>query len=334
LEIVCGLVSLECVMLSVRVHAFGEPSVLRVEDVLSPNVADGQVLVRVRAAGVNPVDTYIRSGSYALKPALPYTPGMDAAGEVEAVGRGVAHVRVGQRVWVCRSVTGTYAQLCVCEARSVQALPDALSFEQGAAVGVASLTAWIALFERAKIGAGETVLVHGASGGVGIAAVQIAKQAGCRVIGTAGSERGIALLREVGCDVAIDHGASDAAERVLSATDGQGVHVVVEMLANVNLQRDLTLIAQRGRVVIVGNRGELVFNPRGAMAKDATIVGMSLFNATSDEWQRACEGVNKMIAARALRPVVRRVFSLADASAAHEAVMERGAAGKIVLVVP
>src|SRR6266850_7593505 len=168
-------------MKAIRVHEFGGPDVMQLEDVPNLTPAAGQVVVRVNAIGVNPVDTYIRSGLYPLKPSLPYTPGADAAGVVESIGEGVTRVTTGQSVYVAGTISGAYAQQALCAQSQVHPLPAHLTFEQGAAVGIPYSTAYRALFQRAGGRAGETVLVHGATGGVGIAAVQLASAAGLTV---------------------------------------------------------------------------------------------------------------------------------------------------------
>ena len=268
-------------MKAIVVREFGGAEVLVLEDVPSPSPGLGQVLVRVQAAGVNPVDTYVRSGTYAIKPTLPYTPGRDLAGTVEAVGSGVTAVAPGDRVYSdgVGGTSGSYAALAVCEAAHVNCLPERISFAQGAAIGVPYGTAWRALFFRAKVTAGETVLVHGASGGVGIAAVQIARAHGLKVIGSAGTPEGLALVRKQGAHVAVDHGDPDYIDAIREATGDAGVDVVLEMLANVNLDRDLDLLAMRGRVVVIGNRARVEIDPRKAMSRDAAILGMNIFNS-------------------------------------------------------
>jgi len=201
-------------MKAIRVEKFGEPEVMHLQEVPDPKVGPGQVLVGLKAAGVNPVDTYIRTGNYPPKPALPYTPGWDGAGVVEAVGEGVKRVKAGDRVYTSGSLTGTYAQKALCLEEQVYPLPDPASFAQGASMGVPYATAYRALFQRARAMPGETVLVHGASGGVGTAAVQLAVAAGINVIGTAGGEAGLALVRRLGAQHAVDHGkAGTAPER-------------------------------------------------------------------------------------------------------------------------
>lgn len=319
-------------MRAIRVSEFGGPEVLRLEEVSAPDVGRGQVLVRVSAVGVNPVDTYIRGGAHAVKPKLPYTPGTDAAGVVEATGEGVSRVRVGERVYVAGSLTGTYAELTLCDETQVHPLAERLSFAQGAGVNVPYATAYRALFRRAQAEPGESVLVHGASGGVGIAAVQLARAAGLTVYGTAGTERGRQLILEEGAHHALDHGAPDYLEQLKALTRGDGVEVVLEMLANVNLGRDLEVIARGGRVVVVGNRGTVEINPRLAMTREANILGMSLMNASAHELSLIHSALVAGLSNGTLRPVVGRELRLDEAARAHEVILEAGAYGKIVLI--
>ncbi len=185
-------------MKAIRVHEFGGPDVLKLEEVPDLQPGPGQVVVRVHAAGVNPVENYIRTGTYVMKPTLPYTPGADAGGEVAAVGPGVTGVKVGDRVYTSGSLSGTYAEQTLCTEAQVHPLPANVSFEQGAAMGVAYGTAYRGMFQRGGGRPGETVLIHGASGGVGTAAVQMARAAGLVVIGTAGTEAGLKLVTGAG----------------------------------------------------------------------------------------------------------------------------------------
>ncbi len=319
-------------MKAIRVHGFGGPEVLRLEEVEAPRAGAGQVVVRVRAVGVNPVDTYIRSGAYAVKPALPYTPGMDAAGEVESVGEGVARVRVGERVYTAGSLTGTYAELALCGEEQVHRLPARVSFAEGAGVYTPYATAYRALFQRAQARPGETVLVHGASGGVGTAAVQLARAAGLIVVGTAGTEEGRRHVSEQGAHHVLDHRAEGYLEQLSSLTGGRGVDVVLEMLANVNLDRDLEIMARGGRVVVVGSRGRVEIDPRRAMSRDAAILGMSLVFTPPQELAGIHAALAAGLEAGTLRPVVGREFPLAEAARAHEEVLKPGARGKLVLI--
>src|SRR5689334_14798875 len=248
-------------MRAIVVHSFGAPDVMKSEDVPNPTPGPGQVLIRVRAAGVNPVDAYIRAGTYARKPTLPYVPGADLGGVVEAVGSGVTRLIAGARVYG-HAVPGTYAELAVADEWQVNPLPDRISFQQGAALGVPYGTAWRALFIRARARAGETVLVHGASGGVGTAAVQLARAAGLRVLGTAGTDAGLKLIQEQGAHTVFNHRDADYRAGIFAATGGRGADLILEMLANVNLDNDLDLLALHGRVVVIGNRGRIEIDPR------------------------------------------------------------------------
>lgn len=319
-------------MKAIRVEEFGDPEVMRLIEVADPVASPGQVVVRVRAAGVNPVDTYIRAGEYGVKPPLPYTPGMDAAGVVEAIGEGVTRVAVGDRVYVAGSLTGTYAGLTLCDEAQVHRLPEAVSFSQGAGIYVPYATAYRALFQRAHALPGESVLVHGASGGVGIAATQLARAAGLTVIGTGGTEQGRQLVVEQGAHHVLDHRAPDYLEQLLALTGGRGVDVVLEMLANVNLGKDLNVLARGGRVVVIGSRGPIEIDPRAAMTRDASIHGMAMMNTPVQELSGIHAALIAGLENGTLRPVVGQELPLVDAPRAHKAVLEPGAYGKIVLL--
>ncbi|MQA31642.1 MAG: zinc-binding dehydrogenase [Luteitalea sp.] len=324
-------------MRAILVREFGGPEVMHLDDVPALEAGPGQVLVTIRAAGVNPVDAYVRTGTYPQKPALPYTPGFDGAGEVAAVGGDVVSVKSGDRVYIANDNlgtprTGTYAQQALCAATQLHRLPPNASFAQGAALGVPYVTAYRALIVRAGARPGETVLVHGASGGVGIAAVQFARAQGMRVIGTAGSDRGMQLVREQGAEVVVSHKEPEYTSAIMKATDGRGADVILEMAAHLNLDKDLAMLARFGRVVVVGNRGRVEIDPRATMARDAAILGLTLFNATWADLGVVHAAIVAGLANGTLKPVVGRELPLADAASAHEAVMKSGALGKIVLI--
>lgn len=323
-------------MRAIRVHRFGDPAELRLETIDPPVPGPGEALVRIHAAGVNPVDTYIRSGAYARLPTLPYTPGLDGAGRIEAVGPGVEDLAPGDRVYIAglgaEVRPGTYAELVAAPRGALHRLPDRLSFAQGAGIGVPYVTAAHALFGLAHLRPLDTVLVHGASGGVGLACVQFARAFGATVIGTAGSPEGRDLVRQQGAHHIVDH-RTDGYERQIAAfTPRGGVDVIVEMLANVNLARDLELLTPGGRLVIVGSRGSIEINPRLIMARDARVMGTLLWNVSVDEHARWHALVRAGLEAGTLTPVVGREFPLDCAAEAHRAVLEPGARGKIVLV--
>lgn len=306
---------------------------MRLEEIPTPEPNEKQVLVRIKAAGVNPVDTYIRSGVYAQKPNLPYTPGKDGAGIVEKTGANVEKFKVGDRVLTADAGSGTYAEFAVFDEKQLIKLPENVSFEQGAGVFVPFATAYRALFQKAQGKKGETVLVHGASGGVGVAAIQWAKNAGLKVIGTASSEEGKRLVKEQGADFVVDHSAENYLTEILNLTDGKGVEIILEMLANVNLQKDFEVLAQFGRISIIGNRGSLEFNPRAIMGKDASVFGLALFNAPEAEMNEIHAAIYDGLSAGYLKPIVGKTFPLENAVEAHRAVIEEKAFGKIVLTI-
>jgi len=322
-------------MKAIRVHKFGGPEVLQLDDVPDPKPGPGQVVVRIRAAGVNPVDTYIRSGSYAMLPTLPYVPGNDCAGVIETVGQGVTRFKRGDRVYVVRTTTpmaGGYAELALCEASTVHPLPANVSFSQGAGVSVPYGTAYRGLHHKAHARSGETLLVHGASGGVGIAAVQLGVAHGMTVVGTAGTERGRKLVQEHGAHHVLDHSTSDYLTKLMEVTGTRGADVILEMLANVNLQKDIDVVARFGRIVVIGNRGTIEINPRGTMGKDAAIFGLALWNAAPEDMASIHAAIGAGLANGTLRPVVGQELPLKEAVRAHEAVLKPGAYGKIVLI--
>ena len=319
-------------MKAIRVSEYGGPSVLKLEEVPAPQPGATQVLVRNHAVGVNPVDTYLRSNTDNRGPKLPYTPGSDAAGVVEAVGNAVTRAKKGDRVYVGGTLSGSYAELALCEQTQIHPLPGNASFAQGAAVNVPYATAFHALFHRAHGEAGESVLVHGASGGVGIAAVQLARARGLTVIGTAGTDKGRRMVAEQGAHHVLDHTAPGYLDELLKLTGGQGVDVILEMLANVNLQKDFGALAMRGRIAVIGNRGTVEINPRLAMNKNAAILGVALFHATPAQLAGIHAALVEGLRNGTLRPVIHQELPLGQAPRAHEAVMENGHHGKIVLV--
>lgn len=318
-------------MKAIRVHQFGGPEVLTPETVSDPTPAKGQVLVRLRAIGVNPVDTYVRSGIYGQMQ-FPYTPGADGAGVVEAVGDGVTEFKMGDRIYTTKAGTGTYAELAVCESTKIYPLPEKITFEQGAALGVPYATAYRALFHRARAVAGEFVLIHGASGGVGLAATQLARAAGLKIIGTAGTEEGRNLVQKEGAHHVLDHRTPDYLQQALALTGGRGIDVILEMLANVNLGKDLPLLAKHGRVIVIGSRGKVEITPRDLMSRDADIRAMNLFNASPEELKSIHAALAVGLENGTLRPVIGKKFPLEQAAQAHIAVMEPGAYGKILLL--
>lgn len=319
-------------MKAIVVHEFGGPEVLKLEEVPTPEPAAGQVLVRVHAVGVNPYDTVMRNGTYAVRPLLPYTPGSDGAGVIEAVDPGVTKVKPGDRIYMAKTVTGAYAEYALALESQVHPLPANVSFSQGAGIWVPYGTAYHALYHSAQAHASETVLIHGASGGVGIAGVQLAHAMGLTVFGTASTPKGLDLVKDEGAQQVFNHGKPGYVEEIMKATDRRGVDIILEMVAHVNLANDLKLLATNGRVIVIGNRGEIAINPRELMGRRGSIRAFTLWAITADEEADIHAGLSVGLANGTLRPVVAKQLPLAEAVRAHTEIVERGAAGKIVLV--
>jgi NADPH2:quinone reductase len=319
-------------MKAIRVHEFGGPEVLKLEEIPTPKPDAGQVLLRVRAIGVNPYDTYMRAGTYAIKPPLPYTPGSDAAGTIEAVGSGVTKVKPGDRVYTAKTVTGAYAEYALALEEQIHRLPDNVSFEQGAGVWVPYGTAFHALHHFAAARAGETVLVHGASGGVGTASVQMARAMGMTVFGTAGTEKGLELVKREGAHQAFNHRNAGYQQEIMKASSDKGMDVILEMLANVNLGGDLKMLAQQGRVVVIGSRGDVTITPRDLMSRRASVRAFTLWAAQPTETAEIHAGLYAGLENGSLRPVVGKQFPLAEVARAHKEILEPGATGQIILV--
>lgn len=320
-------------MKAIRVQQFGEPEVMQLKNVPDPEPGPSQVLIRIQAVGVNPVETYFRAGINPKLP-LPYTPGTDAAGEVVSLGRGVQNFKPGTRVYTSGTVTGAYANMAVCQAGDVHLLPEKISFAEGAALNIPFATAYRALFQRARAIPGETVLVHGASGGVGTAAIQIGRAAGLRMIGTAGSPKGEELVRSLGAAHVLNHRQPAYLDELMKLTGNRGPDVILEMLANVNLGKDLAVLGRDGRVVVIGNRGKTEIDARDLMMRDADIRGMLLFNVNDKEKTAIHAALRAGLESGTLKPVIACEIPLAEAARAHRLIMDpaAGAAGKIVLI--
>jgi len=321
---------------AIRVNKFGPPdSALKLQQITLPPLTANQVLVKVEAVGVNPVETYIRNGTYPRLPSLPYTPGNDCSGVVEAVGENVKRVKVGDRVYTSQTVTGSYAELAVAFENTVHPFPKNISFSQAAALNVPYSTAYHALFQIAHAKPGETLLIHGASGGVGIPAIQLALSRGLIVIGTAGTDHGKKLLQDQGVSQIVNHNSPNHFEEILSLTNGRGVDIILEMLANVNLAGDLKVLAQGGRVAVVGSRGPIQIDPRDTMSRRTMILGVNLNNATEAESREIHAAIYAGLSNSSLSPVVGATYPLANAAQAHKDIINPpagGAAGKIVLL--
>jgi NADPH:quinone reductase len=319
-------------MRSVRVHQFGGPEVLQIEEVADPKPGPGQVVVEIRAIGINPVETYLRSGTYTPKPDLPYTPGTDAAGLVEAVGEGVNDLEPGDRVYTSGTLTGTYAEKTLCGRFHVHKMPNGVSFAKGAALGVPYGAAYRALFQRARTLVTDTLLIHGADGSVGAAAMQFARAKGIATIATVGGDEGRMLANRYGARHVVSHLDGDHMKQVLSFTGGRGVDVILEMLANVNLGNDLPVLAPGGRVVVIGSKGPVEINPRDLMQREAAILGMLLFNAPEKDVADIHAAIALGLSDGSLDPVISRKMGLSEVTEAHGLLEVSRPLGKIILI--
>jgi NADPH2:quinone reductase len=315
----------------IEVKKFGDPHVMELVEKPIPVPGSEEVVIQVHAIGVNPIEAYIRAGTYPTLPSLPYTPGSNVAGIIESCGPDVAQWQPGDRVYSAATISGAYGEMALCSSNQIFSLPSNISFAQGAAIGVPAATAWRALFVRGRGRQGERLLIHGASGSVGSAAVQLARDAGMVVFGTAGSEQGCTLVKKLGAE-SINHNEQGYEQALFKATSGEGFDLILEMLANKNLEKDLNLLAPRGRVIVIGSRGRIEIDPRLTMGKETEIRGLALFNATREEVRATHAALGSAIERGILIPTISREMTLADASLAHQLVMQDGNCGKIVLI--
>lgn len=319
-------------MRGIKVSAFGGPEVLTFATDLPPppKPTGKQVLVRVKSIGVNPVDTYIRKGDFGPR-SFPFTPGCDGAGIVEEVGNSVKTLKKGDRVYWGIALSGSYAELVLTSEDNTFLLHEGLSFQQGAAIGVPYSSAYRGLVTKARLRPGQTVLVHGASGAVGIGCCQIARSLGAFVIGTAGTKEGMQLLLSNGAHFAFNHREPGYIDKI--ETSGKKLDIIVEMLANVNLQKDLELVGYGGQIVIVGSRGKVEITPIHAIFNEISIHGLTLAKATEEEWKEMGAFFRAGQEQGWLRPIVGQQFTLEQAKDAHIEVIEHnsGSHGKVII---
>lgn len=316
-------------MLAAQINQYGPASDIKVVEVEAPHIQDDQILVKIGAAGVNPVDTYIRSGTNNYTANFPHTPGSDGAGTIAAIGIEVEGFNLNDRVYFNRCLTGSSAEYAICSPANLFPLADTLSFVEGACLGIPYTTAYRALFDRANAQAGDKVLIHGGTGAVGIAAVQLALASGMEVIASTGTEAGAKLLKQQGVQQVIYHKEENHLAPFQSLDTG--FDVIIEMLANQNLDQDLKALGRNGCVAVVGNRGTIEINPRDLMARDASVVGVALANASPDDLKRISQALYPLFQQGLLKPVVRKTYSLTEVGLAHDAVLEPGALGNLVI---
>lgn len=314
-------------MKAISVQEFGAASNLNYINCERPPLGERQVRIRIHYAGVNPVDRLIRQGGYGFfEPDLPYTPGFDGAGDIIEVGQEVKDLKVGDRVFgaalINNATSGSYAEEWVVDACAVQALPSFMSYEEGAALGLNALAAHRALFEVGALTKEDTVMIHGASGGVGTVAIQLAKAQGAQVIGTASLPEDRALLESLGADLTTPHVSKDneAAETIKAFTHGKGPSLLIEMVGDKNLDTDLNLIRQGGRIVITGAGGDTTIAPRKIMGKEAIIKGMGVWYTTPSEQASMLREIKRLSEKKQLKGIVGDVYPLEDANESHEAI--------------
>lgn len=320
-------------MKAMRAHQFGGPEQLRFEDAPDPQVEQGEVRIRVRAAGINPADLVRLSGRYPQALKLPYIPGTDVCGEVEAVGAGVTNVKEGEKVFG-RAVSGGYAEKACLLASEAIPLPANLSFAEGAAIPIPFYTAYRALHHKAALRAGETVLISAGGGGVGVAAIQLAKVASAKVITTVGSREKAERTRELGADVALNYREQDFVAEIQKLTDGRGVEVIIENVAADNLAKDFAVLARDGRLVLIGSgtgkSPEATFGVTAALTKDANIHAMSLVNAGAFVPDMA-KALTRLFAEGKLKAIVSKSYPLPEAPQALADLLAGRVFGKLVL---
>ncbi|WP_274912200.1 NADPH:quinone oxidoreductase family protein [Streptomyces sp. WZ-12] len=321
-----------------RVHANGEPrAVMRLEEVPDPQPGPGQLLLRVRAAGVNFPDALLCRGQYQVRPPLPFTPGVEICGEVLAAGEGAAG-EIGARVLAQPALPGGgFAELAVVDAVTVRPAPEALDDAEAAALHIGYQTGWFGLHRRARLQAGETLLVHAAAGGVGSAAVQLGKATGARVIGVVGGPEKARAARALGCDLVLDRRTDDLVAAVKDATDGRGADVVYDPVGGDAYAKSTKCIAFEGRIVVVGFAGGAIPTPglNHALVKNYAILGLhwGLYNTKDPAAVDAChEELTKLAAQGAIKPLIGGRVPLAEAADAVQRVADGDSVGRLVVV--
>ena len=321
----------------------GAPDVIRLGELPTPTPRQGEILVRVKAAALNPIDVYIRAGAIAMTLPKPFITGTDVAGTVEATGPGVRRFKVGDRVWGSNQGLlgrqGTCAEFVCASEEWFYPTPAGVEDVQAAAVALVSITAHIGLFRCAHLQAGETVFVHGGTGGVGSMVVQMAKAVGAQAITTVGSAEKAVLCRRWGAVLVLSYKTDDVPARVLEFTQNKGVNIWYETQREPDFVKTIPLLARRGRMIVMAGRQAQPTFPVGPFyVKDLSLHGFAMFNATADE-QRACaDEINQWLAAKKLQIVIGKTFPIAESAAAHRFLEENTLhkagtlTGKVVII--
>ncbi|MCL6670050.1 NADPH:quinone oxidoreductase family protein [Streptomyces panaciradicis] len=312
-----------------QVHELGEPSeVMRLQDVQAPTPGDGQVLLKVRAANINFPDVLMARGHYQVRPPLPFTPGVEICGETEDGRRVLANPALPY---------GGFAEYAVADAAALLPAPDSLDDAEAAALHIGYQTGWFGLHRRARLEAGETLLVHAAAGGVGSAAVQLGKAAGATVIGVVGGADKAAVARELGCDVVVDRKSEDVVAAVKEATGGRGADVIYDPVGGEAYTQSTKVVAFEGRIVVVGFAGGSIPSPalNHALVKNYSILGLhwGLYNTKNPKLVLHChEQLTELAARGAIKPLVSERVPLGEAAAAVQRVADGVTTGRVVVV--
>ncbi|MBA4186543.1 MAG: quinone oxidoreductase [Planctomycetaceae bacterium] len=301
----------------------GTPDVIKVGEIPTPEPKSDEVRVKVLAASINPIDTYIRSGAAPMSLPKPAITGTDFAGVVDAVGPAVTRFRSGDRVWGSNQGLlgrqGTCAEYICVEEKWAYPTPAGVSDEQAAALALVGITAHLGLFQRANLKAGETVFVNGGTGGVGSMVVQMAKVAGAKVIASAGSDEKAMMARELGADCVVNYKGEDFAARVKEAAGTAGIQVWYETQPPTDLDRTFDLVAPRGRVVVMAGRAARPSFPNGSFyVKGLSLFGFAMFNMTAEEQRVCADEINAWSLAKKLKALVGKSFPLTETAAAHQ----------------
>jgi putative YhdH/YhfP family quinone oxidoreductase len=323
-------------MRAIRIHSIGGPEVLRFEDAPTPEPGRNEVLIRLRAAAVNRIDLLLRNGRMPIGKNLPLILGVDGAG---AVVRGAwGDARPGDRVFVSgdtlgRLRDGTYAEYVTAPSSNVLPMPKDMRYEDAAALGLSALTAWQGLVDRAAIQPGQTVLIHAAGGGVGVAAIQIAKLLGARVIATAGTDAKLERARQLGADLVINYARSDFVAQARAMTNNRGADAILDSVGGETFSRSLSCLAIGGRLVAIGMVGgaDVHIDLAHIVTRGISVIGLRAGALPPHQAADRYRQIGDLVARGQLRPVIDRILPLSDAALAHKLMEQRGNFGKIVL---
>lgn len=305
------------------INQTGEPSVFQYGDLPTPQPGPGQVLVKIGAAAVNPIDTYIRSGAVALPIEFPYICGCDLAGTVEAVGEGVSRFSAGDRVWGSNQSLfgrqGSFAEYAAVDEDWLYPTPDSMSDEVAAAGALVGITAHLGLFLNAGLKKGETVFVNGGTGGVGAAVIQLAKSVGARAVATVGSEEKKSLCESLGADLVLTYRDASLDDRLRAEAEANGIDVWFETQREPTPDRTVELMSKRGRIIFMAGRTARPEFPVGPFyVKDLRLFGFAMFNASADEQRVCANAINELFGNGGWSPQIGRKFPLSEAAAAHQ----------------